>query len=420
MITKPSTKSKVKEGDIMRLLDLYEKDPSKKVTIYFEGKSLEAYKGEPIHVALLANGIKWITTSGHGRKRGAFTFGPVLVTINGIRNYDGRKTKVWNGMKIEMQSYMEPLPERLGEIGKVRRYYTDIVIVGSGAAGLGAALEMQDDLEVMVFEEKGRLGWGLLKRSVLLSNGKKPKEFREELVEQLRAKTFTRTPVLGVFRDGEYFIVVANRGNDLIEVTAKRVVISTGGIAKFTLFENNEMPGVFREDFVLELLNIWGVKPGNKVTIYGSNSQNIARELENHGLNYTLIENPILRAEGENEVERVVDAEGIVYETDALIIAEGYRPDIHLAQQVGGEIAYIEELGGYLPLRNKRNEIVDGIYIAGNASWIKGSYENYLEGRLVGAYIIEEFGLRGNVDQIKREFLKKIGDKASLLEEVIL
>ncbi|ADT83954.1 FAD-dependent oxidoreductase [Thermococcus barophilus] len=404
----------------MRPLDLYEKDSSKKVTIYFEGKSLEAYEGEPIHVALLANGIKWITLSGHGRKRGAFTFGPVLVTVNGVRNYDGRKTKVWDGMKIEMQSYMEPLPEHLGEMGKVERYYTDVVIVGSGAAGLGAALEMQDSLDVMIFEEKGRLGWGLLKRSVPLSNSKKPKEFRKELVERLRVKAFTRTPVLGVFRDGDYFIVVANKEKDLIEVTAKRVVVSTGGIAKFALFENNEMPGVFREDFVLELLNIWGVKPGNKITLYGSNSQNIAREFENHGLNYILIENPIVRAEGKNEVERVVDAKGNVYETDALIIAEGYRPDIHLAQQVGAEITYVEDLGGYLPLRNKRNEIVDGVYIAGNASWIKGSYENYLEGRLVGAYILEEFGFKSNVDQIKEEFLKKIGNKASLLEEVIL
>ncbi|WP_297504761.1 2Fe-2S iron-sulfur cluster-binding protein, partial [Thermococcus sp.] len=40
----------------MRPLDLTEKDPSRRVTIYFEGQPLEAYEGEKLTVALLANG----------------------------------------------------------------------------------------------------------------------------------------------------------------------------------------------------------------------------------------------------------------------------------------------------------------------------------------------------------------------------
>jgi len=46
----------------MRPLDLTEKR-GKKVTIYFEGKELEAYEGEKLPVALLANEIYWLTTS---------------------------------------------------------------------------------------------------------------------------------------------------------------------------------------------------------------------------------------------------------------------------------------------------------------------------------------------------------------------
>lgn len=64
----------------MRPLDLYKKE-GKKVTIYFEGKPLEAYEGEKVAVALLANRIRWLTTSGIERKRGAFAFEPALVKI---------------------------------------------------------------------------------------------------------------------------------------------------------------------------------------------------------------------------------------------------------------------------------------------------------------------------------------------------
>ena len=78
----------------MRPLDLTEKDPSKKVTIYLDGKPYEAYEGEKFPVAMLANGVYWLTTSSEGRRRGAFTFGPVPVTVNGVKNINGRKLKV--------------------------------------------------------------------------------------------------------------------------------------------------------------------------------------------------------------------------------------------------------------------------------------------------------------------------------------
>lgn len=117
----------------MRPLDIYEKDPSKQITIYFEGTPLVAYEGEKISVALLANGIRWISISSEGRKRGAFAFGPALVKINGIKNKDARKTKVKDGMRIERQTYLEY--QESVEVDKSKppeKHVVDVAIVGGG------------------------------------------------------------------------------------------------------------------------------------------------------------------------------------------------------------------------------------------------------------------------------------------------
>ncbi len=146
----------------MRPLDLTEKDPSKRITIYFEGKPYEAYEGEKITVALLANGVYWLTTSTEGRKRGAFTFGPVPMVVNGIKNVNARKTKVRDGMRLERQGYGDfQETVEIDEDKPVERLVVDVAVIGGGPAGIGTVLEVQDHLTVALVEEKGWLGGDL-------------------------------------------------------------------------------------------------------------------------------------------------------------------------------------------------------------------------------------------------------------------
>ncbi|HII60368.1 FAD-dependent oxidoreductase [Pyrococcus horikoshii] len=375
----------------MRPLDLTEKR-GKKVTIYFEGKELEAYEGEKLPVALLANEIYWLTTSNEGRKRGAFTFGPVPMTVNGVKGLEARRIKVKDGMKIERQGYYDFHEEPVVEPGEIERVVVDVAIIGGGPAGIGAALELQQYLTVALIEERGWLGGDMWLKGIKQEGfNKDSRKVVEELVGKLNENTkiYLETSALGVFDKGEYFLVPVVRGDKLIEILAKRVVLATGAIDSTMLFENNDMPGVFRRDFALEVMNVWEVAPGRKVAVTGSKADEVIQELERWGIDYVHIPN-VKRVEGNEKVERVIDMNNHEYKVDALIFADGRRPDINPITQAGGKLRF--RRGYYSPVLDEYHRIKDGIYVAGSAVSIKPHYANYLEGKLVGAYILKEFG----------------------------
>ncbi|WP_456420651.1 FAD-dependent oxidoreductase [Thermococcus sp.] len=376
----------------MRELDLTEKDPSARVTIYFEGQPLEAYAGEKITVALLANGIYWLTTSTEGRKRGAFTFGPVPMVVNGVKNVNARKTVVKDGMRLERQNYGDFQEAVEVDGGKpVLQYVVDVAVVGAGPAGLGVVNEIGGELTVALIEEKSWLGGDLKLKSVPQDGFGDPKEALKELTAlPENTRVFLKSVAIGVFDKGEYFLVPIVRNDQLIEILAKRVVLATGAVDNILLFENNDYPGVFRRSDALEVINVWGIAPGRKVAVVGAFPEEITAELDRWGIDYIIVPNP-KRVEGKEKVERLIDANGNSYEVDAVIVADGRRPDINPVTQAGGKLHF--KRGYYRPVIDSQHRIRDGIYVAGSAVSIKPHYANYLEGRLVGAYILREFGL---------------------------
>ncbi len=375
----------------MRPLDLTEKDPSKKVTIYFEGKAYEAYEGEKFPVAMLANGVYWLTVSTEGRHRGAFTFGPVSVTVNGIKNVNGRKLVVKDGMKIERQRYDEFQEQvKIDKSKPVLRYVVDVAVIGAGPAGLGAVEELGEKLSVALIEEKGWLGGDMWLKGVEQEGFGNPRGAIERLTDfHENVRLFLKTTVLGVFDKGEYFLVPAVRNDQLIEFMARRVVLAMGAVDSIMLLENNDYPGVFRRGDALEAINVWGVAPGKKVAVVGAFPEEVTAELDRWGIEYVVVSNP-RRVEGNEGVERLIDGNGNVYEVDALIMADGRVPDINPVTQAGGKVRF--KRGYYTPALDGQHRIRNGIYVAGSAVSIKPHYANYLEGKLVGAHILKEFG----------------------------
>lgn len=80
----------------------------KRVTIYFNGKPISAYEGEPIAASLIAAGIKVFRyTSKYNEPRGIFcAIGQCtdcVMTVDGVPNVRTCITPVKEGMRIKTQ-----------------------------------------------------------------------------------------------------------------------------------------------------------------------------------------------------------------------------------------------------------------------------------------------------------------------------
>ena len=92
----------------------------RKVTIYFEGKPIEAYEGEPIASALHAAGVRVLRLSAEmHRPRGFFcaigNCSSCLMEVDGIPNVRVCVEKVRDGMRVAQQKGKGVLPPVGGE-----------------------------------------------------------------------------------------------------------------------------------------------------------------------------------------------------------------------------------------------------------------------------------------------------------------
>lgn len=104
----------------MRIKDhpiLGKADEGRKVDIIYDGRRLEARRGEPIAAALMANGIKALHyTRRAGEPRGVFCAQgrctDCIMIVNGVMNVRTCVTPVEEGMVVQTQSGIKGAEER--------------------------------------------------------------------------------------------------------------------------------------------------------------------------------------------------------------------------------------------------------------------------------------------------------------------
>lgn len=308
--------------------------------------------------------------------------------------------------------------------------HCDLLVIGAGPAGLAAALAAgRSGARVILVDEHCVAGGGLLSETATIG-GKSAPDFAAGCVAELKAlpnvTVLTRTTVFGWY-DGNVFGAVERVQKHLSDpkphlpverlwrIVAKRALLATGAEERPLVFGGNDVPGVMMAGAMRAYLNRYAVSPGKATAIFTTNDSGyaLARDLEVKGGSVVAIidsrehGNPsyvgkariikggvVANTKGRKALSGIeVYRNGRIehLDVDALAMAGGFSPVIHLACHRGGKPIWSEEHAAFLAPGNP-----GALDLAGAVSATTGIAACLEEGAIKGAAAAEALGFSAN------------------------
>jgi sarcosine oxidase, subunit alpha len=260
--------------------------PRREVRFSFDGVDMVGLEGETLSAALFANGVtRFSEHRRDGAPQGIFCANgqcsQCTVLAEGVP-VKACVTPLRADMELRTLKGLPVLPERgaFPTPPPPRTLCADVLVVGGGPAGLGAAMELAElGLSVGIADDKESLGGKLVLQTHKFFGsesdcyaGRRGYEIARELETRLRAMpnvTILRSsPVVGIFKDGA--AGVYENSTSYLLVRFRALLVAAGARERSLVFPGNGLPGVFGAGAFQTLVNRDRVKAAKRVLIVGS------------------------------------------------------------------------------------------------------------------------------------------------------
>ncbi len=325
----------------------------------------------------------------------------------------------------------------------MKRY--DLIVVGAGPSGLSAAIEAaKKGLKVVVFDENEKPGGQLFKQIHKFFGSKEHRAkvrgfvIGQQLLDEAAeagVSVVLNATVIGLYQDKE---VVVKMGEEINHYKADAIVIATGAAENMVTFPGWTLPGVIGAGAAQTMMNLHGVKPGEKILMLGSGNVGLvvsyqllqcgcevvalvdaaprvggygvhAAKVARTGVPFYL-SHTIVEAEGEEKVTGVTIAEvddkfqfipGTEkhFDVDTICLAVGLSPMSQLLKMAGAQMEDNPRRGGQVPICDEYGRTsIPGVFVAGDVSGIEEASSAMIEGRMAGIVAAEYLGFMESDD----------------------
>lgn len=403
-------------------------DRSTPIEFEFDGATYTGCAGDTLASALLANGIRSITTSVIlGRPRGvtgswaddataqvgiAAPYSEPMVPATTVELCSGLVAHGVPGLGTLSPDVDTARYDAL-------HHHPDILVVGAGAAGLMAALlAARAGLRVLLVDERGEAG------------GATPwAPWVTEAVAEFDAfdttTRLTRTTAFGAYDDG--FVLAVERRTDHLglaapqqvsrqrihRIRARHTVVCAGAHERPIIFGNNDLPGVMLAGAAADFLHRYGVIVGTRAVVFTAcdSAYETAFALAGAGVEVRAIvdvrttlsndlaehaaalgisvrtDDAVVGALGTDAVRGVRLRDGSSIECDTVLVSGGWNPAAHLWSQLRGTLTFDASAAAFLPTGG-----LPATDIAGAAAGMLTAGSCLADGRRAGLSAIRALG----------------------------